>query len=190
MFVFGLNWKMRNLIWRWRWPGLSSIRAVMYRPAATVIIKTRSRIKTGIKIVIKATRGRVIKNPNWSPLSDPRSIIDCLCSTCRTAGKIRFSDSIERRESIGGREDEEAMWLTGFMVYSTSRRVHREAYNIVSSLRFGLTAWVSDDVPWCMTRCRVPIRRASMKAGSVPDVKYRRFGMKRSTQCFVLVCMR
>ena len=122
-----------------------------------------------------------LRYPNWSPLSDPRGIIDCLCGTCRMTDKTRFSDSIERRESAGGREDEEAMWLTGFMVYSTSRRVHREAYNIVSSLRFGLTAWVSDDVPWCMTRCRVPIRRASMKAGSVPDVKYRRFGMKRST---------
>lgn len=33
-----------------------------------------------------------------------------------------------------------------------------------------------------MTRCRVPIRRASMKAGSVLDVKYRRFGMKRSAR--------
>lgn len=81
-----------------------------------------------------------------------------------------------------GKTSRRAVWLTGFMVYSTSRRVHREAYNIVSSLRFGLTAWVSGDVPWCMTRCRVPIRRASMKAGSVLDVKYRRFGMKRSAR--------
>lgn len=51
--------------------------------------------------------------------------------------------------------DEEMVWLTGFIVYSTSRRP-RETY-IVSNLCFGLTAWVFDGVLWCMTWCQVPI---------------------------------
>lgn len=64
----------------------------------------------GIKIVIKATGGRAIKISELeSALRSARGIIDCLCGTCRMTGKTRFSDPIERRESVGGREDEEAM---------------------------------------------------------------------------------
>lgn len=73
--------------------------------------------------------------------------------------------------------DEEMVWLTGFIVYSTSRRP-RETY-IVSNLCFGLTAWVFDWVYYDVWRgVRFQSSGNAMKAGSVLDVKYRWSGMR------------
>lgn len=77
-------------------------------------------------------------------------------SSMKTIIRSRDKDKKEINKLI---VNEERMWLTGFIVYSTSWRSDQEnlRYNIVSNLCFGLTAWVFDGVPWCMTWCQVPI---------------------------------